>query len=40
MVILIYAPMSNTEEPETEEFYDDLQELPELTPPKKMSFLL
>ena len=40
MVILIYAPMSNTEEPEIEEFYDDLQELPELTPPKKMSFLL
>ena len=35
MVILIYAPMSNAEEPQVEEFYDDLQELPELTPPKK-----
>ena len=40
MVILIYAPMSNTEDPEVKEFYDDLQALPELTPPKKMSFLL
>ena len=27
--------MSNAEEPQVEEFYDDLQELPELTPPKK-----
>ena len=35
MVILIYAPMSNAEEPQVEKLYDDLQELPELTPPKK-----
>ena len=37
-VIQDYAPTSNTEEPETEEFYDDLQELQELTPPKRYPF--
>ena len=32
-----YAPMSNAEEAEAEEFYEDLQDLLELTL-KKMSF--
>ena len=34
-----YAPTSNAEEAEVEEFYEDLQDLLELTPPK-MSFSL
>ena len=38
MVIQSYAPTSNTEE--AEQFYEDLQDLLELTPPKKMSFSL
>ena len=38
-VIQVYAPTSNTEEAEVEQFYDDLQDLLELTP-KKMSFSL
>ena len=37
MVIQVYAPTSNAEEAEFERFYEDLQELLELTP-KKMSF--
>ena len=37
-VIQLYAPTSNTEEAEVELFYDDLQDLLELTPKKKMSF--
>ena len=36
-VIQAYAPTSNAEEAEVEEFYEDLQDLLELTPPK-MSF--
>ena len=40
MVIQDYAPTSNAEEAEVEWFYDDLQDLLELTPPKKMSFSL
>ena len=39
-VIQAYAPTSNTEEAEVEWFYEDLQDLVELTPPKKMSFSL
>ena len=39
MVIQAYAPNSNTEEAEVERFYEDLQDLLELTP-KKMSFSL
>ena len=31
-VIQVYAPTSNTEEAEVEQFYEDLQELLELTP--------
>ena len=38
-VIQAYAPTSNTEEAEAERFYEDLQDLLELTPPK-MSFSL
>ena len=38
-VIQVYAPTSNAEEAEVEEFYEDLQDLLELTP-KKMSFSL
>ena len=33
MVIQVYAPTSNTEEAEVEQFYEDLQDLLELTPP-------
>ena len=38
----VYAPTSNPEEAEVERFYEDLQDLLELTPPpqKKMSFFL
>ena len=36
-VIQVYDPTSNTEEAEAEWFYEDLQDLLELTP-KKMSF--
>ena len=32
MVIQAYAPNSNTEEAEVERFYEDLQDLVELTP--------
>ena len=38
-VIQVYAPTSNDEEAEVERFYEDLQDLVELTP-KKMSFSL
>ena len=37
--IQVYAPTSNAEEAEVEQFYEDLQDLLELTP-KKMSFSL
>ena len=40
MVIQIYAPTSNAEEAEVEWFDEDLQDLLELTPKKKMSFSL
>ena len=36
-VIQVYAPDTNAEEAETERFYEDLQDLPELIP-QKMSF--
>ena len=38
-VIQVYAPTNNAEETEVEQFYEDLQDLLELTP-KKMSFSL
>ena len=37
-VIQVYAPTSNAEEAEVERFYEDLQDLLDLTPKKKMSF--
>ena len=39
-VIQVYAPTNNAEEAKVERFYEDLQELLELTPQKKMSFSL
>ena len=35
MVIQVYAPISNTDEAEAEQFYEDLQDLLELTPQKR-----
>ena len=37
-VIQVYAPTSNAEEAEGEWFYEDLQDLSELTPKKRCSF--
>ena len=38
MVIQVYARTSNSEEAEVEQFCEDLQDLLELTPPKKCPF--
>ena len=38
MVINVYVLISNTEKAEAEQFYEDLQDLLELTPPKRCSF--
>ena len=38
MVIQAYVPTSNAEEAEVERFYEDLQDLLELTPPKRCPF--
>ena len=35
-----YAPTSNTEEAEVERFYEDLQDLLELTPKKYVLFII
>ena len=40
IVIQVYAPTSNAEEPEAEQFYEDLQDLLELTPIKDVLFIL
>ena len=40
MVIKVYAPTSNTEEAEVEWFYEDLQDLLELTPKKDVLFII
>ena len=40
MVIQVYAPTSNIEETEVERFYEDLQDLLELTPPKNVLFII
>ena len=37
-VIQVYAPTSNAEEAEVEWFYEDLQDLLEITPPKRCHF--
>ena len=39
-VIQVYAPTSNAEEAEVERFYEDLQDLLELTPPKDVLFII
>ena len=39
-VIQVYAPSSNAEEAEVEWFYEDLQDLLELTPKKDVLFIL
>ena len=38
-VIQGYAPNSNTEEAEVEGFYDNLQDLPEITPKRDVLFI-
>ena len=40
MVIQVYAPTSNAEEAEVEQFYKDLQDLLELTPKEEVFFIL
>ena len=40
IVIQVYAPTSNTEEAEVEWFYEDLQDLLELTPKKDVLFII
>ena len=39
-VIQVYAPTSNAEEAEVEQFCEDLQDLLELTPPKDVVFII
>ena len=39
-VIQVYAPTSNAEEAEVERFYEDLQDLLELTPKKNVFFII
>ena len=38
-VIQVYAPGTNAKEAEVEQFYDDLQDLLELTPKKDVLFI-
>ena len=40
MVIQVYAPPGSTEEAEVEWFYEDLQDLLELTPKKDVLFII
>ena len=39
-VIQVYAPTSNAEEAEVEQFYEDLQDVIELTPKKDVLFII
>ena len=39
-VIQVYVPTSNAEETEVEQFYEDLQDLLELTPKKDVLFII
>ena len=39
-VIQVYSPTSNTEEAEIEQFYEDLEDLLELTPKKYVLFII
>ena len=38
VVMQVYTPTTDAKEVEVEQFYEDLQDLLEITPPKKMSF--
>ena len=40
MVTQVYAPTSNAEEAEVEQFYEDLQDLLELAPKKDVLFII
>ena len=40
MVIQVYAPTNNSEEAEVEQYYEDLQDLLELTPQKDVLFII
>ena len=40
MVIQAYSPTSNAKEAEVERFYEDLQDLLELTPKKDVLFII
>ena len=39
-VIQVYAPVTDAEEAEVERFYEDLQDLLELTPKKDVLFII
>ena len=39
-IIQVYAPTTNAEEAEVEQFYEDLQGLLEVTPPKTVLFII
>ena len=39
-LLQVYAPTSNTKEAEVEQFYEDLQDLLELTPKKDVLFII
>ena len=39
-IIQVYAPTSNAEEAEVEQFYEDLQNILELTPQKDVLFII
>ena len=40
MVIKVYAPTNNAKEAEVEQFYEDLQDLLELTPKRDVLFII
>ena len=40
MVIQVYAPTSNAEEAEVEQFYEDLQDVLKVTPKKDVLFII
>ena len=40
MIIQVFSPTSNAEEAEVERFYEDLQDLSELTPQKDVLFII
>ena len=40
IVIQVYAPTTNAEEAEVEQFYEDVQDLLELTPRKNVLFII